>query len=361
MQILRLHIDKPAIDIPIHIGANLWESLREFLQLHFAGYSIFVITDGNISQLYSNRLHSKLRGVSGFKDIFTFLAGERNKNRQEKERLEDQLLQNKAGRDTVLLAIGGGVCGDLAGYVAATLYRGIPLIHVPTSLLAQVDSSIGGKVGINHPAGKNLIGAFHQPQAVFVDLEFLETLPEEEFLNGMAEVIKYAITLDDDLWHLIESESSRILNCEHAILEKLISRCIQLKVSVVAQDEKESGYRSVLNFGHTVGHAIEKLSGYKIKHGFAISTGMKMAVRLSQKLLEFPKEKVERLEMTLKSYQVDSISLREFPVSQIWEAMLSDKKTRQQSPRFTLLNRSCQPELFYPVQQKDFEDVYNRA
>ncbi len=227
--------------------------------------------------------------------------------------------------------------------------------------MAQVDSSIGGKVGINHPEGKNLIGAFYQPEAIFVDLEFLRTLPEEEFLNGMAEVIKYAITLDDDLWDLIENETGNILNCDARILETLVARCIQLKVNIVAQDEKEAGYRSVLNFGHTVGHALEKLSSYQIKHGFAISAGMKIEAHLSQKLLGFPNAKVERLQKTLQMYQLDSVSPGDFSIDQIWEAMLSDKKVRRQSPRFTLLNRTSQPELFYPVQKKELENVFNTS
>lgn len=359
MQVLRLHIETPATDIPIYIGVHLWDDLKAFLRRHYPKHSMYVICDSNIFKLYSARINSVLETISTSKGILTFPPGERSKNRREKERLEDELLRHKAGRDSVLVAVGGGVCGDLAGFVAATFHRGIPLIQVPTSLMAQVDSSIGGKVGINHPAGKNLIGAFHQPEAIFVDLAFLQTLPREEFINGMAEVVKYAVTLDDELWDFIDNEARPILDCDLKILQTVIIRCIQLKMDVVAQDEKESGYRSVLNFGHTVGHAIEKLSGYQIKHGLAISAGMKTALRLSHRLLGFPEERVNRLQKTLRLYQLNSISPGDFSPDQIWETLLGDKKTRLRSPRFTLLNHSCQPQLFYPVQKKEFLDVFS--
>jgi len=358
MQTIRLHIKTSATDIPIYIGKNLWSNLRAFLGQHFSAHSIFVISDSNVSQLYGERIFFELGTLSTFKGNIAFPAGEQNKSRRQKEELENQLLKNRAGRDSVIIALGGGVTGDLAGFVAATYYRGIPFIHLPTSLMAQVDSSIGGKVGINHPAGKNLIGAFYQPQAVFADLEFLRTLPEEEFLNGMAEVIKYAVTLDDDLWHLIENEEEKIMSGNSKILETMINRCIQLKIGVVEQDEKESGYRSILNFGHTVGHAIEKLSDLKIKHGHAISAGMKIAVRLSQQLLGFPETKAERLNGTLRRYHLNSISLNDFHIGQIWEAMLSDKKTRRQTPRFTLLKDTGQPGLYYEVRKEDFENAF---
>lgn len=358
MRTLRLHIEEPANDIPIYIGVNLWDELRTFLRQRFAQHSIFVICDSNISQLYSKAISSELGTMPAFKEILAFPAGEGSKNRREKERLEDELLRKKAGRDSVIVAVGGGVCGDLSGFIAATLHRGTSLIQVPTSLMAQVDSSIGGKVGINHPAGKNLIGAFYQPQAVFVDLAFLPTLPREEFINGMAEVIKYAVILDEELWDLIDGEADSIFEGDLTVLEKVITRCIQLKVKVVEQDEKETGYRSILNFGHTAGHALEKASRYQIKHGFAISAGMRIAAALSHQLLGYPTKRVERLRKTSQRYGLNSVPLGSFSAAQIWETMRSDKKARQQAPRFTLLDRALQPQLFYPVQKREFEDVF---
>lgn len=358
MQTIRLHIETPSTGIPIHIGTNLWSHLKSFLGQRFTNHFIFVISDSNISRLFGERILSEFGTLPTFKGNITFPVGEQNKNRLQKEELEDQLIKNKAGRDSVIIALGGGVTGDLAGYVAATYYRGIPLIHLPTSLIAQVDSSVGGKVGVNHSEGKNLIGAFYQPQAVFTDLEFLQTLSEEEFMNGMAEVIKYAVTLDSELWHLIENKEREIVKRDSKVLEEMILCCIHLKINIVEKDEKESGYRSILNFGHTAGHAIEKLSNFQIKHGYAISVGMEIAARLSQQLLGFPDRKAKRLKETLKRYHLNSVSLNDFNIDQIWEAMLTDKKARQQTPRFTLLRNTGHPELFYEVRKEDFENAF---
>jgi 3-dehydroquinate synthase len=357
MQTLRLHINAQHQDIPIFIGKNLWKQLARYLRDHFSNHSIFVISDSNVCSIYSNTICRELKHLGGFRGIIDFHAGEQNKTRIAKEKLEDRLLHEKAGRDTIVIAFGGGVTGDLAGFVAATYCRGVPLIHVPTSLIAQVDSSIGGKVGINHPQGKNLIGAFYQPQAIVADTDFLRTLPQEEFINGMAEVIKYAVTLDSGLWEFIEIDSDKILSRDPETLLKMIRTCIQLKTSVVERDVNELGYRTALNFGHTIGHAIEKLSDFKIKHGVAISYGMKIAAKLSQELVGFPGSLVSRLEKTLKLYDLDSTSFGHFTAGQIWEAALSDKKTRQQSPRFTLLHNISQPELFYAVEREDLEHV----
>lgn len=361
MQTLRLLINTQTLDIPIFVGSNLWDDIKNHLKKHFSTYSIFVISDSIVAELHSQKIQSELKTIQGFRGILTFPAGEQSKNRQAKENLENQLLKQKAGRDTVLIAIGGGVTGDLAGFVAATLHRGVSLIHVPTSLLAQVDSSIGGKVGINHSMGKNLIGAFYQPNAIFIDINFLQTLPQEEFINGMAEVIKYGVTLDEDLWDLVDRESRRILERDSIILEKLIERCIQLKIKVVEHDEKEIAFRSILNFGHTIGHAIEKLSNYEIKHGQAISFGMKIAVRLSQKLCGFPMEQIERLEKTLDLYGLNFSFQNDFPINEVWETIIRDKKTRQKIPHFTLLKNTLQAELFYPVQKETLEYVYNHS
>ena len=172
MQTLRLHISAQTQAIPIFIGQNLWKHLVQYLKEHFANHSVFVISDSHISDIYSDKVNHELASLAGFRGIIEFSAGEQSKSRTGKEELEDRLLKEKAGRDTAIISLGGGVAGDLAGFVAATYYRGIPLIQLPTSLIAQVDSSIGGKVGINHPQGKNLIGAFYQPQAVFVDIDF---------------------------------------------------------------------------------------------------------------------------------------------------------------------------------------------
>jgi 3-dehydroquinate synthase len=361
MQILHLHIRAQVLTIPIFIENQFRKNLKTYLHQNLSNHSIFVVSDSNVAQIYSKQIYSEIGAIPGFKDILIFPAGEESKSRYEKGQLEDQLLKHKIGRDTVLIAFGGGVTGDLSGFVAATLHRGIPLIHVPTTLLAQVDSSIGGKVGINHLEGKNLIGAFYQPNAIFVNIRFLQTLPQDEFINGLAEVIKYCVILDNDLWDFIENNNKRILQRNVGVLEVLIKRCIQLKLSVVEQDEKEAGYRSILNFGHSVGHAVEKLSHYKIKHGQAISIGMIIASRLSHRLLGFSKDQIIRLERTLELFGLNLSTQNNFSFDKIWETIISDKKSRQKSPRFTLLNNSSKPELFYPVKKEDLRHALSKA
>lgn len=353
MQKLPIRIKEHLREIPFFVGRELWPALAAYLQSAFPAHTLFVIADSTVAALYGQTAARALRTHRGFRDILTFPAGEQYKSRAQKEQLEDLLLLGKAGRDSVILALGGGVTGDLAGYLAATLHRGVPLVHLPTSLMAQVDSSIGGKVGVNHPAGKNLIGAFYQPEAVFCDATFLKTLPEEEFFNGMAEVIKYAVILDDELWDWLENESASILRREPAVLEQIVLRCAALKIKVVEADEKESGYRSILNFGHTAGHAIEHLSEYRIKHGFAVAEGMRIAARLSHQLLGYPWQRVEGLDRLLELYGLKRVGQGQFSAEALWNCICSDKKARQQTPRFTLMKSPHHPELFYPVEKQE--------
>ena len=355
MQMHHIHIERHAFDIPITIGTNLWENLRAFLSEKFSTHSIFVISDLHVTQHYKQSVKEILGVLPQFGGHISFPPGEKSKTRLQKALLEDELLQRKAGRDSVIVAMGGGVTGDLAGFVASTLFRGVPLVHFPTTLMAQVDSSIGGKVGVNSNHGKNLIGAFYQPEAIFIDISFLESLPSIEFANGMAEVIKYAITLDNELLNWLENDSEKILNRDPEILIKIITRCVQLKSRVVQSDERESGYRSILNFGHTIGHAIEKIDNYKTKHGFAVSAGMEAACKLSHKLFDFPNG--NQLHNLLQIYGLNKIGIKDYEFEQIWECILHDKKTRKKNPHFTLLNQSAKPELFVPVSKEELKNV----
>lgn len=332
--------------------------MTDYIQEFFPTHSCFVIADDTVADLYGTRLQQAFADLQSFRGILEFPAGEASKNRKHKDALEDQLLAQKAGRDSLIIAMGGGVTGDMAGYVAATLHRGLPLIHLPTSLLAQVDSSVGGKVGINHPSGKNLIGAFYQPQAVFADMDFLKTLSDEEFFNGMGEVIKYAVILDDELWQILEDKSAAIINRDPVLLQEVVTRCAALKIQVVEADEKESSYRSILNYGHTVGHAIEQLGQYKLKHGFAIAAGMRIAAKLSERVLDYPASRVERLNKLLDTYHLDQVDYRDYDFEAIWECLKTDKKSRQQKPKFSLMNKNNQPELLYPIEKAELQDVF---
>ena len=265
--------------IPYTCGADIWGLAAEFILERFPKHNVAIITDTNVAERYQNRLETLFSEHPRFSGVFVFPAGEASKSRAIKDDLEDRLFAAKLGRDTLVVAVGGGVVGDLAGYLAATFHRGVPLVHLPTTLLAQVDSCIGGKTGINHSAGKNLIGAFYQPEAIFADITTLETLSDIEFYNGMAEVIKYAASLDPDLWTYLEANEAAIKLRSRAVLSHIIARSAQLKMDIVCADEKEAGVRAILNFGHTSGHAFEALSTYQIAHGFAVASGMTITIR----------------------------------------------------------------------------------
>ena len=355
---LNLTFKSAVTRIPVFIQHDFRKRLLNFLQQKFEKYTVYIIADENVSALYGKVVKMYLHSLPRFQGILTFPAGERSKSRNQLIRLQDLLLQKKVGRDTLLLALGGGVTGDLVGFTAATLHRGVPLIHLPTSLLAQVDSSIGGKVGIDHPQGKNLLGSFYQPAAIFIDPDFLQTLPGNEFINGMAEVIKYGIILSPELLSELEIKREHILLYHPATLRQIVRQCVELKIKVVQQDEKEGHYRSILNFGHTVGHAIEQLSRFRIKHGFAVAAGMKIALGLSRQLLGYPQREVDRLNALLKNYHLERVDIHRYSIEQVWELMLSDKKARQQTPRFTLLDRSGVAKLFHPVSKKEFRDAW---
>lgn len=232
----------------------------------------FIVTNPTVNRLFS-------LDVGAEKIIVP--DSENSKSLKTAEAVYDELIRRGATRDSTIIAFGGGVIGDLAGFVAATYMRGISLVHVPTTLLAQVDSSIGGKTGINHRGAKNIIGAFYQPKLVLTDPEFLAKLPEREFVSGMAEVIKYGLIKDRELFGLLESNARKILERDKKLLEDVIFRCCRIKADIVSEDEKEAGKRMILNFGHTAGHAIESASGYKLKHGEAVSLGMIAAASIS--------------------------------------------------------------------------------
>ncbi len=247
---------------------------------------VFLVTDSNIQAFYAEAVLQNLQS-SGFEPhIYSIPAGEASKSQQQVNALYDWLLENRAERREAIIALGGGVVGDLVGFVAATYLRGVPLIQVPTSLLAQVDSAIGGKTGINHPRGKNLIGAFYHPRLVLADPSTLLTLPERSRTEGWAEVVKYGIILDAELFVLLETSVSALRTFSPppvALLCQIIARCIDLKVSVIEEDEREQGRRAILNYGHTVGHALENASGYgEWLHGEAVSLGMVVAASLAQ-------------------------------------------------------------------------------
>jgi len=243
--------------------------------------SFAIITDSKVKKLYGGKLLWNLRREGFNAEIFSFPNGEKSKNFKTVESLCGQIIEKGFDRDSCVIAIGGGVVGDVGGFVSSIFMRGIPVVQIPTTLLAMIDGSIGGKTGVNLGSGKNLIGTFHQPKAIFIDPFMLKTLPIKHVRNGLAEAIKYGVIRSHSLFNFIEKNLEKILELDQKVLEKLIKECIKIKIEIVEKDEKEKGLRQILNYGHTFGHALEKQSNYTLLHGFAISLGMVLINRIA--------------------------------------------------------------------------------
>jgi 3-dehydroquinate synthase len=269
----------------IRIGAGTLGGLGARLRDLKVGERAALVTNPPVAQLYRDPALRSLREAEIDPVVVEIPDGEEHKNLAWVTFLYDRLLEARLDRQCAVIALGGGVIGDLTGFAAATFLRGVPFVQVPTTLLAQVDSSVGGKTGVNHPSGKNLIGAFYQPRLVWIDVRTLRTLPPRELRAGVAEVIKYAAALDRDLFELLERRIEDVLSLDEALLIEIVRTCCAIKARVVSEDERESGYRAVLNFGHTIGHAIETLTEYRqYLHGEAVAMGMAFAARLSSTL-----------------------------------------------------------------------------
>lgn len=270
---------------PILIGQHLLTAIGRLLrERNLRAGRIAVVTDSIVGKLYRDPVVGALTSAGFEPFVVEIPAGEEHKNLAWLAFLYDKLIAGRIERRSPIVALGGGVVGDIAGFAAATLQRGVPFVQVPTTLLAQVDASVGGKTAVNHPAGKNLIGAFYQPRLVVIDVDTLHTLPKRELVAGLAEVIKYGVILNADLFTLLEEQLARFLQLDSDLLTFVIKTCCQLKALVVEEDETESDYRAILNFGHTLGHAIESATEYKqYLHGEAVAIGMAFASHLSHK------------------------------------------------------------------------------
>ena len=325
----------------IKVGGGLLPRLGVECARLKLGQRCAVITDANVGRHYVKAVLKSL-SASGFQPVLiTVPAGEKSKCLAMVEKCYDELAAHRLERKSFIVALGGGVVGDLAGFVAATYLRGIPFVQVPTTLLAQVDSSVGGKTGVNLKAGKNLVGAFYQPQLVLCDLDTLKTLPRREYISGLAEVIKYGIIYDAILFAQIERNLPKLLQRDESTLRAVIARCCEIKADVVGQDETESGLRAILNFGHTIGHAIENSSGYgKFLHGEAISIGQVAAAKLSHQILGLPSGDVERIEKLFARAGLPvTIKLNSNARKKLFAAMLLDKKVSGGEVKFVLAQK----------------------
>ncbi|HUE37634.1 MAG TPA: 3-dehydroquinate synthase [Candidatus Acidoferrum sp.] len=325
----------------IKIGPALLKNLGHECARLKPGERCAIITDKNAGKFFARTVFDSLVRAGFSPVLVTIPAGETAKNLRTVEACYNQLAAQRLERESFVVALGGGVVGDLAGFVAASYLRGIPFVQVPTTLLAQVDSSVGGKTGVNLRAGKNLVGAFYQPRLVLCDLDTLKTLPEREFRAGLAEVIKYGIIFDAALFARIEKELPEILKRNQKILAPIVARCCEIKARVVSQDETESGLRAILNFGHTIGHAIENGLGYgKFLHGEAIAIGQAAEARLSQKILKLPERDSERIENLFERAGLPTrIKLNSSQRGKFFDAMRLDKKARDGEIRFVLARR----------------------
>jgi 3-dehydroquinate synthase len=333
MQIIHVKFIQQEYDI--QIASGLLEQLsKTIIDMGFKN-KVVIITNPFLKKLYADRLGLTLNNDGFEPSILEVPDGERFKSLEWAGKLYNRLADLKVERLTPIMAMGGGVIGDLAGFVAATYMRGVPLIQIPTTLLAQVDSSIGGKVAVNHGRLKNNVGTFYQPKLVSGDISVLKTLPEDQIENGLAEIIKYGIVKDRELFKIIDNNLEELKSLEEKITERVISRCAAIKAEIVEKDEKDLGLRNILNLGHTTGHAIETVSGFKVGHGYGVSMGMVAAGAISHKMgvleaVEFDQIKslLNRAGLPVKIAGLDS--------EKIIEAMKHDKKNTGGKIKFIL-------------------------
>ncbi len=334
MKKVKVELDSNSYEI--RIGADLLA--RTGLWLRERGFSgkAAIITDTTVKELYGDTLRQGL--VNGGFNVATLEvpAGEDQKSLETAGRLYHELTSSYAERTTPILALGGGVIGDLAGFVAATYMRGVPLIHVPTTLLAQVDSSIGGKTAVDHGQLKNVIGVFYQPSLVVADIDTLKTLPEAELTNGLAEVIKHAAIRNRNFFNFLDLNLERARALDTSMLEEIVLENVLIKAEVVVKDEKESGLRGILNYGHTVGHAIEAVSDFKLKHGHCVAIGMTAAARISARMGILEEGDEIRLTKVIKKAGLPT-KMPGLKTEDIIQAMKHDKKVQQGKIRFVLL------------------------
>lgn len=353
---LTLTVDAASHRYPIFITDTLQDALQEHLT-QYCSRKAAIITNTTIAPLYLSQVEKACHdaGIECFSIVLP--DGEQYKTWETLNLIFDGLLSHNAERSTTLIALGGGVIGDMVGFAASTYQRGVPFIQIPTTLLSQVDSSVGGKTAINHPLGKNMIGAFYQPQAVFIGLNTLETLPKREFAAGMAEVIKYALLGDCEFLSYLETQLEAIQAQEVSALRQVIHRCCQMKADIVAQDEKEHGVRAYLNLGHTFGHAIETEMGYGVwLHGEAVAAGMILACRLSEQLGNIKSEDTQRvIELTQRANL--PVEAPAMPLSTWIAHMQHDKKVQNGQMRFVALQQLGQAYLLNGIGTEDLQTI----
>lgn len=337
----------------IHIGNGMFDSIPTVLKNTCAAKKIYIITDSNVEKLYMTKLIKILENSGFTANVSIIPAGEKSKSLAILDLLVKDAVKYGINRSSLILALGGGVVGDVAGFLAAVFMRGIPYAHVPTTLLAQVDSSVGGKVAINHECGKNLLGSFYQPQTVIIDPTVLVTLPKREIYSGMAEVIKYGLIADNKFLNLLEDRVQDILSLDSVLMSDIIFKACSIKAKFVIADEYDKSLRMLLNFGHTIGHALEKCTGYiKYTHGEAVAVGMRAAVLLSKRLGYIDTEQAERISAILKAYNLP-VGYFGCEAVDILSAVENDKKHNQNGQQWILLKTIGEAFITHDISKAD--------
>ncbi len=311
----------------IHIGSNWLDKLVSQLNFVHKGSKLVIISDANVARLAGDRVLELLRNAGFQVEMAVFPGGEEHKNLATILSLSETMVETGLDRKSTVIALGGGIVGDVAGFAASIYMRGIDYIQVPTTLLAQVDSSVGGKTGVNLPKGKNLVGTFYQPSLVFIDVDFGDSLPAREYLTGLAEVLKYGIIWDLEFFAYLEKNADKIARRDKECLQHIVFRCCQIKADIVAQDEKENGVRALLNLGHTFGHAFEALTDYRLyNHGEAVAIGIVCASRLSNELGILTRQDLERIHNLITQLGLP-VAYSSLEKRDIIQQMYKDKKT----------------------------------
>jgi 3-dehydroquinate synthase len=359
MQEIKVELGERSYGIAIDAGilADIGKKLTGF------GFSAkaALVSNPTVFSLYGNPVAASVR-TAGF-EVFEIIIpdGEEYKNLSSAEHIYSEMLAARLDRKSVLIALGGGVVGDVAGFAASTYMRGIGFIQIPTTLLAQVDSSVGGKTGVNHPLGKNMIGTFWQPRLVWIDIDTLKSLPEREFLSGLAEVIKYGVIWDEGLFSYLEKNVEKVLRLDNGALSYLIGRSCEIKAKVVSGDERESGLRAILNYGHTIGHAIETVTGYKkYFHGEAVAVGMVAEARISMELGLIDNGRLQRIRTLIESYRLPVALPEGIDPVQLFAAMQLDKKTVSGDLTFILPEKIGKVRIHKGLSLKKMGEIFDK-
>ena len=344
MRSLKVNLDKKLVNsYEIRIGRGILDRMVLLISRHHKTSRFVIVTDRNVNRLHGAKVLEAFGEAGLNASVVEIPAGEASKNIAMLMDVAGRMLTLGADRKTVLIALGGGVVGDLTGFLASVYMRSVPYIQIPTTLIGQVDSAIGGKTAVDLPQGKNLLGTFYQPAAVFADLDFLDTLPEKEFTNGLAEIIKYGVIEDEKMFKMLEEGMEAVRSRDAVLLAKLVENCCRIKKSIVEIDEREQGLRRILNFGHTLGHALEAVSEYTLSHGEGVALGMIAAAKLSVKLRYLKPEELDRIVAVIGKAGLPTKIPQAFAEAPVIERLKMDKKKKDDVVHFVLIKKIGMP------------------